>query len=328
MPLRVRRAGLPERRADGRRRHTATVRLRRRTGWQYRHLRRSDRDHHPGRLPRRRRLVGQLAADPGPASAPGAAAVAVATTPSASTIMKLDATDADRVGRRQVLQRHRRRLPEVPLRPVAELHGAEQARLRRRPATSWPATPTGSAGPERRSGASRACSARSATPPASPRSRTSASSCTRTHRHQRRSAARGLRPQPDRVRLARHRHLLQLPRHADGPDTGNPAAVIPVAGGDFAPTAKGLAPIANQFLNSPHAKYTGTSTTVDVITSRWVGRRAQDQLRQHLRRLHLPERQHAPCGAGSILTTVYQNGVARRIPNPRHPHQPGLHQRR
>jgi hypothetical protein len=44
----------------------------------------------------------------------------------------------------------------------------------------------------------------------------------------------------------------------------NPATVIPVAGGDFANTNKGLAPIVNQFLNSPHAKYTGSSSKVDV----------------------------------------------------------------
>jgi len=52
------------------------------------------------------------------------------------------------------------------------------------------------------------------------------------------------------------------------PDTGNPAAAIPVQSNDFKLTAKSLAPIANQFLNSPHAKYgaPGTSKTVDVIT--------------------------------------------------------------
>jgi hypothetical protein len=44
----------------------------------------------------------------------------------------------------------------------------------------------------------------------------------------------------------------------------HPASVIPVSAGDFALTAKGLAPIANQFLNGPHAKYTGSSTKVDV----------------------------------------------------------------
>ena len=50
------------------------------------------------------------------------------------------------------------------------------------------------------------------------------------------------------------------------PVTGNPAAVIPVAAGDFALTSKNLAPIANQFLNSPHARYTGNSKTVEVIS--------------------------------------------------------------
>jgi hypothetical protein len=48
------------------------------------------------------------------------------------------------------------------------------------------------------------------------------------------------------------------------PVTTNPASVIPVAAGDFANTGKGLAPIANEFLNSPHAKYIGSSTKVDV----------------------------------------------------------------
>ncbi len=48
------------------------------------------------------------------------------------------------------------------------------------------------------------------------------------------------------------------------PATVNPATVIPVSGGDFVNTAKGLAPIANEFLNSPHAQYLGSSTKVDV----------------------------------------------------------------
>lgn len=51
---------------------------------------------------------------------------------------------------------------------------------------------------------------------------------------------------------------------ATNPTSGNPAATIAVSQGDFALTAKGLAPISNQFLNSPHAKYTGTSTKMDV----------------------------------------------------------------
>ncbi|HJQ98567.1 MAG TPA: PKD domain-containing protein [Candidatus Polarisedimenticolaceae bacterium] len=51
---------------------------------------------------------------------------------------------------------------------------------------------------------------------------------------------------------------------AANPITTNPASVIPVSAGDFALTSKGLAPIANQFLNSPHAKYVGDSSKVDV----------------------------------------------------------------
>ena len=48
------------------------------------------------------------------------------------------------------------------------------------------------------------------------------------------------------------------------PVATNPATVIPVAAGDFANTAKGLAPIANEFLNSPHAEYIGSSSKVDI----------------------------------------------------------------
>jgi hypothetical protein len=40
--------------------------------------------------------------------------------------------------------------------------------------------------------------------------------------------------------------------------------VIPVSSGDWTLTAKGLAPIANQFLNSPHAEYAGSSAKVDI----------------------------------------------------------------
>jgi hypothetical protein len=50
------------------------------------------------------------------------------------------------------------------------------------------------------------------------------------------------------------------------PVTTNPASVIPANGTDFVTTAKGLAPIVNQFLNSPHANYSGDSKTVSVIT--------------------------------------------------------------
>jgi hypothetical protein len=46
-----------------------------------------------------------------------------------------------------------------------------------------------------------------------------------------------------------------------------PAAVIPVSGGDFAENGQHLAPIVNEFLNSPHAQYSGTN--------------AGDQLRNH-----------------------------------------------
>lgn len=55
--------------------------------------------------------------------------------------------------------------------------------------------------------------------------------------------------------------------HGKFPST-DAASVIPVSAGDFALTQKGLAPIANQFLNSPHARYTGsTSAKVDIGNS-------------------------------------------------------------
>ena len=38
-----------------------------------------------------------------------------------------------------------------------------------------------------------------------------------------------------------------------------PAAVIPVSGGDFAENGQHLAPIVNEFLNSPHAQYSGSN---------------------------------------------------------------------
>ena len=48
------------------------------------------------------------------------------------------------------------------------------------------------------------------------------------------------------------------------PETVNPASVIPASGGELKLTNKGLNPIANMFLNSPHAQYTGSSSKVDV----------------------------------------------------------------
>lgn len=51
---------------------------------------------------------------------------------------------------------------------------------------------------------------------------------------------------------------------AASPSSVNPASVIPVSGGEFELTDKGLEPIANQFLNSPHGLYTGSSEKVDI----------------------------------------------------------------
>jgi Carboxypeptidase regulatory-like domain len=63
-------------------------------------------------------------------------------------------------------------------------------------------------------------------------------------------------------------HLIDLCYSCHGtaatPATTNPASVIPSTTTDFTLTSKGLAPIANQFLNSPHAAYIGSSTKVDV----------------------------------------------------------------
>jgi len=87
--------------------------------------------------------------------------------------------------------------------------------------------------------------------------------------------------------------------------SSNAASVIPVSGGDFAPTGKGLAPIANQFLNSPHAKYTGTtSAKVDIgnktnYASTFAGYIC---------------RSSNSIGTGSILTTAYINGEVVKIP--------------
>jgi len=58
---------------------------------------------------------------------------------------------------------------------------------------------------------------------------------------------------------------------AASPDTTNPASVIPAFAGEFDLTDKGLEPIANQFLNSPHAEYSGTSAKVDVGNKDFYG---------------------------------------------------------
>ncbi len=53
---------------------------------------------------------------------------------------------------------------------------------------------------------------------------------------------------------------------AASPESVNPAAAIPVSYGALARTGKNLAPIANMFLNSPHAQYAGTSNKLDIVT--------------------------------------------------------------
>jgi hypothetical protein len=63
-------------------------------------------------------------------------------------------------------------------------------------------------------------------------------------------------------------HLIGICYNCHGtaavPESENPASNIPASEGALALTDKGLAPIANMFLNSPHAKYSGTSAKVDV----------------------------------------------------------------
>ncbi|MBI5504277.1 MAG: carboxypeptidase regulatory-like domain-containing protein [Deltaproteobacteria bacterium] len=50
------------------------------------------------------------------------------------------------------------------------------------------------------------------------------------------------------------------------PESVNPASAIAVSYGSLALTPKNLAPIANMFLNSPHAQYSGSSNKLDIIT--------------------------------------------------------------
>ncbi|MFH1216857.1 MAG: PKD domain-containing protein [Pseudomonadota bacterium] len=87
--------------------------------------------------------------------------------------------------------------------------------------------------------------------------------------------------------------------------SNNPAAEIPVSGGEFSLTSKSVAPIANQFLNSPHANYTGDSSKLALLTkanydSDFVGKICRTG--------------NGTIGNGSIITTIYQDGEARIIP--------------
>jgi PKD repeat protein len=121
-------------------------------------------------------------------------------------------------------------------------------------------------------------------------------------------------------------HLLDVCYTCHGspanPITTNPASVIPVSAGDFALTDNpppsnvltspapvtgvgGLAPIVNQFLNSPHALYTGTSTKTDIGNKNNYGSPFVGYVCRSTNAI----------GQGSILTTMFRNGVALRIPN-------------
>ena len=70
-------------------------------------------------------------------------------------------------------------------------------------------------------------------------------------------------------------------------------------------TAKGLAPIVNQFLNGPHAQYAGSSTKVDIGDKTNYGSSFEGYVCRTANGV----------GQGSIITTVYRNGVAEKIPN-------------
>jgi len=92
-----------------------------------------------------------------------------------------------------------------------------------------------------------------------------------------------------------------------GPTGGSatPAAVIPVSGGGLAQNAQHLDPIVNQFLNSPHARYSGTSSAAEIqdksfYDSPFVGNICRA----------------TGFAAGDILTTVYRNGGDDKIHTP------------
>jgi PKD repeat protein len=102
-------------------------------------------------------------------------------------------------------------------------------------------------------------------------------------------------------------HLLDICFHCHGNfPSANAGNVVPVTAGDFSLTPKGLAPIGNQFLNSPHAKYVGTtSDKVDIGNKTKYGSSFEGYVC----------RTSNSVGGGSIITTVYQSGTAKKIPN-------------
>lgn len=86
---------------------------------------------------------------------------------------------------------------------------------------------------------------------------------------------------------------------ATTPETDNPALVIPVSAGEFSNTPMGLAPIANQFLNSPHAKYAGDSAPLSLTTKANYGT------------TFVGYNCRTSANGGSYVTTVYQSGEAK-----------------
>ena len=95
-------------------------------------------------------------------------------------------------------------------------------------------------------------------------------------------------------------HVNGVCYYCHGTNNSTPATVIPVA-----ENAKNLNSISNQFLNSPHAKYSGSGATVEVVSkanyaSTFVGYVC---------------RSSNSVGGGSILTTYYDGTAAKKIPN-------------
>ena len=95
----------------------------------------------------------------------------------------------------------------------------------------------------------------------------------------------------------------------------NPASVIPVSAGDFSETAKGLAPIGNQFLNSPHAKYNYTGATASAQKA-GLASKASTTMGSSYNSTFIGRvcRSSGLPWDRNILTTVFQSGAAKTIP--------------
>ncbi|HEY2775802.1 MAG TPA: PKD domain-containing protein [Candidatus Binatia bacterium] len=91
---------------------------------------------------------------------------------------------------------------------------------------------------------------------------------------------------------------------AASPSSVNPATVIPVSHGEFKLTGKGLKPIVNMFLNSPHAQYSGNSDKVDI----------GNKTKYHSFFVGYVCRDANSIGGGNELGTIVRNGVKQSIP--------------